>query len=61
MEPSAVVVAGYNVNAHKNFSWYTSDDKGMRTSTMPPFAHLDEQSVNDLVAFMKTLKVEVEK
>jgi complex iron-sulfur molybdoenzyme family reductase subunit gamma len=61
MEPSAVVVAGYNVNAHKNFSWYTSDDKGMRTSTMPPFAHLDEKSVNDLVAFMKTLKVEVEK
>lgn len=60
-EPSAVVVAGYNVNAHKNFLWYTSDDKGMRTSTMPPFAHLDEQSVNDLVAFMKTLKVEVEK
>lgn len=61
MEPSAVVVAGYNVNAHKNFSWYTSDDKGMRTSTMPPFAHLDEKSVNDLVAFMRTLKVEVEK
>ena len=61
MEPSAVVVAGYNVNAHKNFSWYTSDDKGVRTSMMPPFAHLDEKSVNDLVAFMKTLKVEVEK
>lgn len=61
IDPSAVVVAGYNVNAHKNFLWYTSDDKGMRTSTMPPFAHLDEQSVNDLVAFMKTLKVEVEK
>jgi len=61
MEPSAVVVAGYNVNAHKNFSWYTSDDKGMRTSTMPPFAHLDDVSVNDLVAFMRTLKVEVEK
>ncbi len=61
MEPSAVVVAGYNVNAHKNFLWYTSDDKGMRTSTMPPFAHLDEKSVNDLIAFMKTLKVEVEK
>lgn len=60
-EPSAVVVAGYNVNAHKNFLWYTSDDKGMRTSTMPPFAHLGEQSVNDLVAFIKTLKVEVEK
>jgi len=61
IEPSAVVVAGYNVNAHKNFLWYTSDDKGVRTSTMPPFAHLDEKSVNDLVAFMKTLKVEVEK
>lgn len=61
IDPSAVVVAGYNVNAHKNFLWYTSDEKGVRTSTMPPFAHLDEASVNDLVAFMKTLKVEVEK
>ncbi|AOO66728.1 ethylbenzene dehydrogenase-related protein [Sulfurospirillum halorespirans] len=61
MEPSAVVVPGYNLNAHKNFLWYTSDEKGVRTSTMPPFAHLDEKSVNDLVAFMKTLKVEVEK
>lgn len=61
IDPNAVVVAGYNVNAHKNFLWYTSDEKSVRTSTMPPFAYLDEKSLNDLVAFMKTLKVEVEK
>ena len=59
--PSAVVVPGYNANAHKNFLWYTSDDKGVRTSTMPPFEHLDEKSVNDIVAYLETLKVEVEK
>lgn len=61
IDPSAVVVPGYNVNAHKNFLWYTSDDKGGRTSTMPPFAQLDEKSVNDAVAYLKTLKAEVEK
>lgn len=61
IEPNAVVVAGYNLNAHKNFSWYTSDDKGVRTSTMPPFAQLDDKSVNDAVAYLKTLKAEVEK
>jgi complex iron-sulfur molybdoenzyme family reductase subunit gamma len=60
VEPNAVVVPGYNPNAHPAFPWYTVE-KGVRSSTMPPFAHLDEQSLKDLVAFMKTLKVEVEK
>lgn len=58
--PSAVVVPGYNSAAHPNFPWY-SVDKGVRTSTMPPYEHLDEKSLNDLIAYLKTLKVEVEK
>lgn len=60
IDPSAVVVPGYNTAAHPNFQWYTVD-KGVRSSTMPPFSHLDEKSLKDLVAYLKTLKVEVEK
>lgn len=60
VEPNAVVVAGYNTTAHPSFPWY-SVDKGVRSSTMPPFAHLDEKSLKDLVAYLKTLKAEVEK
>ena len=58
--PSAVVVPGYNTAAHPNFQWY-SVDKGVRTSTMPPYDYLDEKSLNDLIAYMQTLKAEVEK
>lgn len=60
VDPSAVVVPGYNTTAHPNFPWY-SVDKGVRSSTMPPFSHLDEKSLKDLVAYLKTLKAEVEK
>ena len=61
LEPSAVVVPGYNRNAHKNFEWYSIDDKGNRTSTMPPFSHLDKKAQDDIIAFLQTLKAEVEK
>lgn len=61
LDPSAVVVPGYNRNAHKNFEWYTVDDKGNRISTMPPFSHLDKKAQDDLIAFLQTLKAEVEK
>ncbi len=60
LAPSAVVVPGYNRNAHKNFEWYTVDAKGVRTSTMPPMM-TDEAMVNDAVAYLMTLKAEVEK
>lgn len=60
-DPSAVVVPGYNRNAHKNFKWYEVDPKtGKRTSTMPPMM-TDDKSINDAVAYLKTLKAEVEK
>ncbi|WP_200762892.1 ethylbenzene dehydrogenase-related protein [Nitrosophilus alvini] len=61
VDPNAVVVPGYNRNSHPNFQWYMTDDKGNRTSTMPPFDYLDKQSIEDIVAFMQTLKAEVEK
>lgn len=60
-DPSAVVVPGYNRNAHKGSPWYNVDPKtGKRTSTMPPMM-TDDKSINDAVAYLKTLKVGVEK
>ncbi len=60
VNPNAVVVPDYNTNAHKNFFWYDIDDKGVRTSTMPSYNWLDKKSRDDLVAFLKSLKVQTE-
>ncbi|WP_457594709.1 ethylbenzene dehydrogenase-related protein [Hydrogenimonas sp.] len=56
-DPSAVVVPGYNRNAHPNALWYNVVD-GKRESTMPPYP-LDDKSLEDMVAYLKTLKAEV--
>jgi complex iron-sulfur molybdoenzyme family reductase subunit gamma len=61
VDPNAVVVPGYNRNAHPNFQWYTVDEKGNRTSTMPPFNFLDNKTIEDIVAYLQTQKAEVEK
>jgi len=55
IDPNAVVVPGYNRNAHRNTPWYELDN-GKRISTMPAFDWLDEQSMTDLIAYLKTLK-----
>lgn len=60
IDPNAVVVPGYNRNAHKNFEWYMVDEQGNRTSTMPPFDYLEQKELLDIVAFFKTMKAEVE-
>jgi len=54
-DPSAVVVPGYNRNAHPNYKWYELAD-GKRISTMPSYDWLSEEQVNDIVAYFKTLK-----
>ncbi|MDD5405314.1 MAG: ethylbenzene dehydrogenase-related protein [Sulfurovaceae bacterium] len=60
-DPEAVVVPGYNRNAHKSLAWYNLDAKtGKRTTIMPPMMS-DDKSINDAVAYLKTLKAEVEK
>lgn len=59
LKPSAVVVPGYNRNAHKNTPWYTIE-KGKRVSTMTDYSFLDKATVEDIVAYLKTLKAEVE-
>jgi len=60
VDPSAVVVEGYSSDTHKNFTWYNIDDKGNRVSVMPSYDWLDQKRRDDLVAFFKTLKAEVE-
>lgn len=59
-EPNAVVVPGYNRNAHKNTPWYNLEN-GKRVSAMPPFNWLDDKTLNDIVAYLKTLKADEEK
>ena len=61
IDPSAVVVPGYNRNSHPNFAWYNVDDNGNRVSIMPSFNWLDKKSLNDLVAYLQTLKAEAKK
>ncbi len=59
VDPNAVVVPGFNRNAHPNTPWYNVVD-GKRVSTMPPYP-LDDKSLEDMVAYLKTLKAEVQK
>jgi len=55
LDPSAVIVPGYNRNAHPDYKWYELVD-GKRVSTMPAFDQLSEEQLNDLIAYFKTLK-----
>ncbi|MDY0116474.1 MAG: ethylbenzene dehydrogenase-related protein [Sulfurimonadaceae bacterium] len=61
MEPSAVVVPGYNRNAHSSYEWYTLEENGARTSTMPDFSWLEKDDMQNLIAYLTTLKAEVKK
>ncbi len=57
--PSAVVVPGYNRNAHSNYMWYM-EENGKRTSTMTEYSWLDEATMNNIIAYLQSLKAEVE-
>ena len=39
--------------------WYYPDGTGGRVSAMPAFDYLKPQEVDDIVAYLKTLKAEV--
>ena len=53
--PSAVVVPGYNRNAHPNLAWYELAG-GKRVSTMPAYDWLTPEQQDNIVAYFKTLK-----
>ena len=59
IDPNAVIVPGYNRNAHRNTPWYTLAGN-KRMSTMPAFGWLDEKSLNDMVAYFQSLKAKGE-
>lgn len=59
VNPSAVVVPGYNRNAHSNYMWYT-EENGKRSSTMTEYSWLDETTMNNIIAYLQSLKAEVE-
>lgn len=59
LKPSAVVVPGYNRNAHANTPWYNIE-KGKRVSTMTDYSFLDSETVENIVTYLKSLKAEVE-
>lgn len=72
LNPSSVVIRNLNINRHydrsqpadKNgaypnneiYSWYTKDEKGNKNSKMPPYSHLSEKDVDDIVSYLKTLR-----
>ncbi|MBU1657675.1 c-type cytochrome [bacterium] len=58
VNPSAVVVPGYNRNAHSNYAWYNVEN-GKRVSTMTDFSWLEKADLDNMVAYLKTLKAEV--
>jgi len=57
VNPSAVVVPGYNRNAHSNYAWYNIED-GKRVSTMPDHSWMEKADIDNIVAYLKTLKAE---
>ncbi len=69
LNPNDVVIRNLNINRHymktnpdrfkaypnnSMYEWYIKAD-GKKQSKMPTFAHLKEQDINDLVAYLKTL------
>lgn len=72
VNPSAVVIRNLNINRHydksqapdKNgafpnnemYIWYTKDNKGNKTSKMPPYNYLADQDLNDMVEYLKSLR-----
>ena len=70
LNPNDVVIRNLNINRHYNksakpdkfkaypnndmYAWYINLN-GKKQSKMPPFAHLKEQDVKDIIAFLKTL------
>lgn len=57
--PNAVVVPQYSKGVHLDFQWYSVDDSGVKTSTMPSFEWMDDKSKKDIVTYLKTLKSEI--
>ncbi|RMA96152.1 c-type cytochrome [Hydrogenothermus marinus] len=72
INPSDVVIRNLNPNRHYNkfakpdkfnaypnndmYTWYTVGPDGKKMSKMPPYSHLSEKDINDIVAYLKSLR-----
>jgi mono/diheme cytochrome c family protein len=54
--PSAVVVSGLNVNQRPGMQFYSVDAEGKRVSNMPSFDFLKPAEIDDIAAYLQTLK-----
>ena len=55
VEPQVVVVPGLNAN-RSPMQFYAVDSAGVRTSNMPSFDYLKPKEIDDLIAYLQTLK-----
>lgn len=60
IDTSAVIVPGYNKNQYPNSPWYMLDGEGNRVSTMPNYDWMSDEQIEDIAAYLQTLKREVE-
>ena len=60
IDSSAVVVPGYNRNQYPNSPWYMLDADGNRMSTMPNYDWMSDEQIEDIAAYLQTLKGEVQ-
>jgi len=56
IHPNAVLVTNYHSNVESNFPWYTQNEDGNISSTMPSYDWMDETSIDDIVSFFYSLK-----
>jgi len=56
IKPSKVIVSDFTPNAHPNFSWKDKQEDGTYISVMPSFEWMSENDLNDLLAYLQTLR-----
>ncbi len=60
LNPDAYITPSYDVKLNKDFPWFNKDENENMHSTMPSYDWMDEQSINDIIAFLKSLKAKAE-
>jgi complex iron-sulfur molybdoenzyme family reductase subunit gamma len=61
VNPDAIVVCDQKNRDKINYFWYTISENGERKSIMPSFSNLESKSLTNLVAYLKTLKIDTRK
>ncbi len=56
LDPNRVQVEDFTKTAHPNFSWIEKNENNKNSSIMPSFDWMSQSEINDLLAFLQTLK-----